>query len=247
MNYEYDILSISPILSLYFLDSTLIPSVFFKFSDINNDFTGGSGADITLRISNILNLYFGISTLNYINSYGTDIYELGANINFNKLYADIRLYRQEKDYPVYIPVFNLPFTSLVQTSGKLNGVSANLTFDFWKIGFEGKFNYNSFDESQTSAYSKIKMHINGGIFYKDILFNDNLNLKTGFVLKYYDFESQDFESAYQLDFTVAGIIQKAAIVYFSWENLFDEQYFIVPYYPMRERGIRFGIAWELFN
>jgi len=74
-----------------------------------------------------------------------------------------------------------------------------------------------------------------------------MSLKTGFVLKYYDFESENFESAYQVDFTIAGIIQKVAIVYFSWENLFDKQYFIVPYYPMRERGIRFGLAWEMFN
>lgn len=247
MNYKYDILSVSPILSLYFLDSTLIPSVFFKLSDINNDFTGGSGADITLRISNILNLYFGLSVLNYDNNYGTNTYELGAKINFNKLYADIRLYRQEKDYPAYTPVFNLPFILPVPTSGKLNGVSANVTFDFWRIGLEGRFNYNSFDESQTLTSPEIKMHINGGIFYKDILFNENLDIKTGFVLKYYDFESENFKSAYQVDFTLAGIIQEVAIVYFSWENLFDEQYFIVPYYPMRERGIRFGLAWELFN
>jgi len=79
------------------------------------------------------------------------------------------------------------------------------------------------------------------------LFNQDLDLKTGFVLNYYDFESKDFKSASQLDFTIAGTIRKVAIVYFSWENLLNEKYFIVPYYPMRERGIRFGIAWELFN
>jgi outer membrane cobalamin receptor len=50
-----------------------------------------------------------------------------------------------------------------------------------------------------------------------------------------------------VDFTLAGEIKKAAIVYFTWENLFDETYYIVPYYPMFRRGIRFGVAWELFN
>jgi hypothetical protein len=110
---------------------------------------------------------------------------------------------------------------------------------------EGKFVYNSFNNEQLS--SEVKTHIHGGLFYKDILFENNLDLKTGIVIKYYDFVSEEFESAYQFDFTIAGRIQESAIVYFSWENLFNEQYFIVPYFPMRERGVRFGLAWELFN
>ena len=130
---------------------------------------------------------------------------------------------------------------------KITGYSASLNFDFWRIGLEGRFSFINYEERNVLTSSEIKMHAHSGIFYKDILFNSNLDLKTGFVLKYYDFESENFESAYQVDFTIAGIIQKVAIVYFSWENLFDKQYFIVPYYPMRERGIRFGLAWEMFN
>jgi outer membrane cobalamin receptor len=57
----------------------------------------------------------------------------------------------------------------------------------------------------------------------------------------------EVNSNYKLDFTAAGEIQKVAIVYFSWENLFDNSYYIIPYYPMFRRGIRFGLAWELFN
>ncbi|MBK6913937.1 MAG: hypothetical protein IPH11_09815 [Ignavibacteriales bacterium] len=42
-------------------------------------------------------------------------------------------------------------------------------------------------------------------------------------------------------------MQKVATVYFTWENLFDNDYFITPYYPMPNRNIRFGLSWELFN
>jgi outer membrane cobalamin receptor len=51
----------------------------------------------------------------------------------------------------------------------------------------------------------------------------------------------------RIDFTLAGEIQKSAIAYFAWENLLGENYYIVPYYPMPGRSIRFGIAWEIFN
>jgi hypothetical protein len=51
----------------------------------------------------------------------------------------------------------------------------------------------------------------------------------------------------KLDFNLAGEIQKVAIFYFQWENLFGNEYYITPYYPMPERNIKFGLAWELFN
>jgi hypothetical protein len=59
--------------------------------------------------------------------------------------------------------------------------------------------------------------------------------------------STDIESWLTIDFTLSGEIQKAAIVYFTWENLFDWKYYITPYYPMQQRNMRFGIAWEIFN
>ncbi|MDO8548801.1 MAG: hypothetical protein Q7S39_01435 [Ignavibacteria bacterium] len=246
---EYNVFSVSPVFSLYLLDSILIPSFFYKltsYSNLNSSLHG-FGGDVTFRVLNLLSLYGGISRFDFLYDLETDVYEIGARIEYDKLFANVRLYRRENNYPVLSFItFVLPTSSPV-SAGKLNGVSADLTYDFWKIGLEGKFNYNSFDENQTHNSSEIKMHVHGGIFYKDILFNRNLDLKTGFVLKYYDFESENLGSIYQIDFTVAGIIQQVAIVYFSWENLFGEQYFIVPYYPMRERGIRFGLAWELFN
>jgi len=57
----------------------------------------------------------------------------------------------------------------------------------------------------------------------------------------------DVEPTNKLDFTLAGEIRGAAIFYFIWENLLGNQYYITPYYPMPERNIRFGLAWELFN
>ncbi len=106
-----------------------------------------------------------------------------------------------------------------------------------------------------------ELNIKAGLYYKDILFNTNLNLKTGFIFYYtgkqnlspiyyqdvLTYFNNEVAQSFTVDFTLVGEIRKAAIIYFTWENLFDKQYFITPFYPMPSRGIRFGIGWELFN
>jgi outer membrane receptor protein involved in Fe transport len=250
--YDYSIFSVSPLASLYLLDSVIIPSVFYKYSknfEDNSSANYGFGADVTLKIFRILKFYFGFSSFDLLNQVKTDVYEFGASVNYNQLFADIRLYSRTNSvsfFELHSNGFIMPVSSPVVT-GDIKGLALSLKYDFWKLGLEGKFIFNDFDENRFLPAGEVKTHIAGGVFYKDKLFNNNLKLKTGFAVKYYEFESGRNKSAFQLDFTVAGKIQDAAIVYFSWENLFNKQYYIVPYYPMRERGIRFGLSWELFN
>ena len=248
---NYNVFSISPVVTMYFLDSTIVPSAFYKntnYSGIGKSYHG-IGGDFTVKLFKMIDLYFGISKFDFF-GLETDVNEIGARISYKDLFANVKFYNKKNlmiSYELFPDMLMPSFNMLGSSSGDLTGVSLNLNYDFWKFGFEGGFNYNSYKKDENSFTSEIKMHLNSGIFYKDILFNQNLDLKTGFVFKYYDFESDKFESASQFDFTLAGIIKKVAIVYFSWENLLDKKYFIVPYYPMRGRGIRFGIAWELFN
>lgn len=247
---DYNVLSLSPVLSLYFVDSMIIPSFFIKIADYShlNNTQKGFGTDISFRVFNFLSLYGGISRFDLLYGIETDIYELGAKIKLSQLFIDIKYFDRKNTIPPFMPS---PYTLFPfikpQQIRDISGFGTYLNYDFWKINFEGRFSYNTFEGNPEPTASEIRLHFNTGIFYKDILFNENLDLKTGFVFKYYDFESSNYTSANQIDFTVSGIIQKTAIVYFSWENLLDNEYFIVPYYPMRERGIRFGLAWELFN
>lgn len=115
----------------------------------------------------------------------------------------------------------------------------------------------------------------GGIYYVDTLFNNNLKLKAGLNYKFngmqnhflYDFEksipvyhhrnntTNEIElisslrttASFQLDLFVAGRIQEAAVFYFVFENILDRKYYIVPYYPLQSRGIRFGLSWEFLD
>ncbi|MHB8929368.1 MAG: putative porin [Melioribacteraceae bacterium] len=155
----------------------------------------------------------------------------------------------------------------------LNGLNLKLDFRVWKILLSTNTNIY-FPSENRKEYKLPGFTSSGGIYYVDTLFKSNLELKTG--LNYYSIGTRDFihtdyeknitsyfdfnpitatqvntspsvSPSFQLDFFLAGRIQKSATIYFVWENLLDAKYFIVPYYPKQERSIRFGVAWEFLD
>ncbi len=253
---SYNNISVAPVLNSYLFDSTIVPSLFFKFS--HNSFStnygtdgtyAGWGADITYLFSNVLKLYLGYS--NYKPGPGMQYvynYEVGAGLKTGYSGIDIKVFRRNNfsDYSRYSFL-----TDSVYTVSDLIGTSLDLKAAVWKIVLETHAYYYMNPKSSGLFYQLPQFNLNGGIYYENYLFNDNLNLKSGFAVNYtgkrkepgYGILGADFN----LDFTLAGEIQKVAYVYFTWENLLNNQYFLVPYYPMPTRNIRFGIAWELFN
>ena len=102
----------------------------------------------------------------------------------------------------------------------------------------------------------------GGIYFRANLFNGSLDLKTGFrgafqsdaggayfdqvSLSYPENPGVRAPGGASVDFILnAGIGD--AVVYFTWENLTDGLWYRTPYYPIRDRGIRFGLAWEFLD
>ena len=163
----------------------------------------------------------------------------------------------------------------VNTVGStMQGLSLQAQLSFWKIHFNTNSTlYLSEDERIRNGLPKFSS--NGGVYYIDTLFNRNLKLKTGF--NYYSYGSRyeqrfDFEKgisssfwydtsngiysqiglteftpSMQIDFFLAGRIQDNAIIYFTWENLLDSKFSIVPFYPVQPRGLRFGVTWEFLD
>ena len=156
----------------------------------------------------------------------------------------------------------------------LQGLSLKLDFNFWKVLVSTNTNYY-FNDENIHNYNLAKFSSFGGVYYVDSLFNNNLHLKAGFnysSIGVRDFSVIDFEKnissniiydpsnkttsmistaqispSFQLDFFLAGKIQKSATIYFVFENLFNAKYFIIPYYPKQAGGIRFGFAWEFLD
>ncbi len=261
--YDSDYFSLSPVFSLNLLDSTIIPAAYYKFQNISSGGSAsynGLGFDITLNLPGNLKLYGGysnyksaglsdnVNTIELSGYYHNEFLNLGINfINRSESFASVYSipYLAEQNY----------YLDLAASM-----IGGNASIRIWKILLEGSSWYdlsdhNSFGSQPAYSIAAPKIKFRGGIYLDGYFFADNLNLKTGFAFNY-NSKQRVYSSGQEtiladqfatIDFTLAGEIQKVAIVYFTWENLLDETYYIVPYYPMYRRGIRFGVSWELFN
>ena len=253
---SYNNFSFAPIFNAYLLDSTFVPSLFFKFS--HNDYKenfgmngtySGWGGDLTYLYSGTLKLYLGFS--NYKPDPGRQYvynYEVGAGFKTENTGIDIKLFKRNNysNYSRYAFIIDSAYTV-----PELFGTSVDLKVLIWKFALESHCYYYSSQKTSGLFYRFPQINLNGGLYYESYLFNNNLNLKTGLALSFIGKRKEpgygNLASDFNLDFTLAGEIQKVAFVYFTWQNLLNNHYFIVPYYPMPTSNIRFGIAWELFN
>ncbi len=160
------------------------------------------------------------------------------------------------------------FTDNFSNKG-INFSSKNM---FWNIQANANFNYYFNSNSQLANVPEYSLL--AGIYYVDTLFNSNLNLKTGFTFylnsevdfRVYDFQRGQSTKLYlkdnvaqpfttlplnnnsnRLDFFLAGRIQDKATFYFTLENILDDKYYVIPFYPMHPRGIRIGLSWDFIN
>ncbi len=255
--------TLSPVFSLNLLDSMFIPSAYYKFQNISNGSSAsynGLGFDLAINLFNSLSLYGGYSNYKSVNLSGNvNTVELSAKVNLDYLNLGVDFINRNESFAYFDPS---PFVTDDEYYLDLGAtmVGGNLSIRLWKILLEASSYYDLSDHgslgnapNRTIASPKFKLR--GGIYLDGYFFADNLYLKTGFAVNY-NTRQRIFYSGNEntladkfvtLDYTLAGQIQKKAIAYFTWENLSDETYYIVPYYPMFGRGIRFGVSWELFN
>ncbi len=252
--YKFNNFSVSGIISAYFADSLLTPSFFYKISgetEINTGSTtssNGSGFDLSFNLYDNFKLYFGYSIYETNRTSGNSANtEAGAELNIESLLLKFNLFSR-KDVTV---VSRVPFQP-DYNFGSISGAGLQLNYTLWNFSLQtqSSFYYNK----ENNYYLFPRFQFTGGLYYINRLFNDNLDLKTGFT--YYYFGKKDavptagfpgVSAANRIDFMLAGEIQKSAMVYFTFENILDSKYYLVPYYPTLERSVRFGLAWELFN
>ncbi len=255
-----DNLSLASIFSLNLLNGNLIPSVFYKFYrgrgnylQYNNLY--GLGADITYKPDDNFKFYLGFS--NYEISRPPDrINNAEASIQYSGLGASITLNIFSRDLALGKSAPGIFYYE----NKNLTGLGLKLDYKFKEILLEASGEY-FFNAEKNFENLMPDFNFMSGIYYKDILFNSNLNLKTGFVFYYTGrqnllpvyspgilaYFNNEIAPSITINFTLVGEIRKVAIIYLTWENLLGKQYFITPFYPMQPRGVRFGLGWELFN
>ena len=255
-NLDVDIFDIGGIFSFYMFDDNFKASAFFKYNSPGGNYSSrtGKGIDLNYKLLNKLKFYMGISSYENYNLQDAGSFEAGAMFNYFKLLLDFKYF--DTDYNLFTPeIFYGPKTLEVIPTTNVKGLGLVLNYKFWMLLVETNTSYY-FNHSRIIP----EWQFVGGLYVNDLFFDDNLDLKAGFKFYYtggfsagYYLNNGEIQSeggvkpTNKLDFTLAGEIKKVAIVYFIWENLFGNQYYITPYYPMPERNVRFGLAWELFN
>lgn len=289
---------------LFFPNSNFISaSVFGKYLNYDGENNSGYGFDGTLYISKQIKLYGGFSSFDKPHSIfeniphqiisddiSTDSPSLGKSKNTNielKLFyssdalnLSLGFFSQSQNDKLISGIVSRDSSKKDQAvyfgrrDGLIKGFNLNIDFTIWKLLFHSNTSYY-FDSESRSEFGIPEFTSNGGIYYIDTLFNNNLKLKTGINYYsigsrnhiYFDFEKgistpyiidnyyngsiinsfEYFSPEFEFDFFFSGKIQDRAIIYFVFENLLNRQYFIVPYFPKQERGIRFGVAWEFLD
>jgi hypothetical protein len=258
-NLTLDIFNIGGLFTLYLLDDNFQASAFYRYNSLTtgdyNFGRSGIGIDLNYRLLNKLKFYLGTSSYENYNSQDAGTLEAGAMFYYYNLFIDFKYF--DADYNLYKPeIFYGPRTLEVIPTTKVKGLGLVLNYKLWLLLMETNTSYY-FNHSRSIP----EWQFIGGLYVNDMFFNGNLDLKAGFKFYYtgefsegyYTFEGGNIQPAggvdptNKLDFNLAGEIKKVAIFYFQWENLFGSQYYITPYYPMPERNIKFGLAWELFN
>lgn len=282
------------LLTLKSADKIFLPSAYVKYLNLSQRSFFGFGADAIINLTDKYSLFAGLSHFEKPLNQLTQKYFLGALLEKSqqgqtaefKASADFDILKISAGY-FLINNSNDLSASFIATE-KLNdnayyidsykstvqGFSLQASFNFWKIHLITNSTVY-LDEKEQLKKGLPNFSSNGGIYYIDTLFNQNLKMKAGF--NYYstgsryeqrfDFEkgisssyffdtangsislinSTKFTPSFRLDFFFAGRIQESAVVYFAWENLFNSRFFDVPLYPAAPRGLRFGVAWEFLD
>ncbi len=289
--------SIAGIASSKLINGLILPSIFAKYLNSNNEAYFGAGGALSISLSGKLNIYGGYSSLqkplpevykniNYAASQGESnlteklrLLEIGIKVDLPAAKGVLKFFHYKNDNePLSFLNSNSYFPKSIYVTDftlrpvEYSGINITATFKFWKILIEANGSYY-FQNANFSQLNLPDYTFRGGIYFKGFLFQNNLDLKSGFNFqfatgenfRYYDFERNISSNSFfrqpalfnidllqvpqyfAVDFFTAGRVQERAIVYFVIENLFDSKYFIVPYYPKQERGLKIGISWEFLN
>ena len=262
---DYNSFSLSAAGYLSLLDSLVTPSVFYRYGYtkiFESDNQHGAGADINLSPLNFMNIYAGYSVSdNLFSDQAGRMFETGITFkqppvrlkaeyytrsNYNRalyLMGTENLYGLRNNYPVEV---------------NHSGIDADLELSVWSLLMTSTLNF-PFLPSGGSVTALPQVISRTGIYFWDFLFSEHLDLKTGFIFTYWgeqflepgsariEYSPVYVPEAYRIDFTLSGEIDNSAILFFTWENISNNNFYLTPFYPMPFSGVKFGVSWELLN
>lgn len=249
---------------------------YFGFGADIRLFLGGGlslfgGGSFSQRFPNYQEMYWSDSTV--LRS-GTLQQEEHTHTEFGIEFSDaefisVRLaaFHRRVAHPIlFLPFgtdFVFPGVAITNGADVVNtGFDVRFWLRVWFLSIEGTGLYlsRSSDSPVTKEYPEFSA--TGGLYFWDRLFDNHLNLKAGFrgrvqtgqagtafnpeIVAYIQNLDQPLSAGAAVDFVLIGLIGDAH-VHLIWENILDAEYFATPYYPVRDRAIRFGLSWTFLD
>ncbi len=257
-------------------DSTVIPAVFAKYLNISGTAYTGAGADLQYNFTDKFNLYAGYSTFEKQREYSYEPEKNIMHNAEIKLRAKYSLCKFEwnafyskgnklADSSVSVYSFNESGITNVNANDEPvtgTGISLSVRYSFLQLESSVSYQKSTMDNKAVKTVPEISG--SAGLYYRGIHFDSSLVIKAGVQTKFFtEFTPLQYDYYYTrtyystavkavkassiMNIVIVGEIKKAAIVYFTYENLLGAQYYITPVYPAFGRGMRFGLSWELWN
>lgn len=286
------------------IESLIVPTFYAKYTNYANTSYLGFGGDVNIVLSDLLTLYGGLSFYSKPHSIMERYYsnaqnipadyslqkspdkskvkalEIAAKFNLDFFYANIS-YFTYSNTNAFKPIINNYADSLLineisileSYSQSISGVNIDFNFRVWKLLFSNNVTYY-FQTNNEDYTAKPDFSVAGKLYYINMLFNNNLRLKTGVNYRFtgeqpyfvYDFEksmqtrfvtsdaggthlikNEIVPTSFQFDLFLAGTIQEVATVFLVLENVTANDYYIVPYYYKQPQMLRLGVSWILFD
>lgn len=202
------------------------------------------------------------------------LFESGAEVDLGSvLVFDVKYVRRvvRDQIVAFATGLSEPFVGVRlarQDRSVYEGVRAKAQLRFWYIAAEGQANYLHVTQTDIQITPRGRNNLQpewwalGGVYYRNRLFDDNLDLKMGVRGRIYgEQRGMEFNPeallfvpsslppigiAATVDMVLIAHIDRA-YVHLLWQNLVDNTYIITPFYPMPDRAVRFGITWELLD
>ena len=227
-----------------------------------------AGISRTTRLPNLFELYWSDSTVSRPSIPVPEqhlLLEAGTRLRAGWGDVSLSVFRRTVDSPIlFEPYGSFVFPGLQIINGDraiITGVDAKLSLKLWLLTLEGTGSY-IFQQGESSKGRFPRFYGKGGLYFWQRLFNNHLELKVGFrgtgqvsqqgerfnpeTLSYVRNPGTSLGTGAKVDFVLLGHIGDA-YVHFVWENLTNAQYFGTAYYPVMDRIVRFGLAWEFLN
>jgi outer membrane cobalamin receptor len=235
-------------------------------ADVTDWFSIWGGFARSFRYPTIQELYWADSTLVRSVLPGKETHlltEFGVRIKTGPLSASLQGFKRRVDNEIVtrqVGVLNdtssLMITPVPQVD--IQGVAAGICFQFWHLTLAENFTYTDYRQSESPTQPFPRFASYSELSYRDTFGDTAVDLKVAVRLKAIShhnglqFIPLQLSYAQQnltltpgfasLDFYAVARIGDARVM-LEWENPFNVNTMMVPYYPMLGRNVKLGVNW----